>query len=374
MSLTQLFKVYFSEGIRTFRRGGFLFYCHCFLPLLLLPSLLVAQPIPLERIPPELGLSQNLVNCLIQDSKGLLWVGTNDGLNRFDGYGFKVYRNDPFDSLSLGDNRVSCMTEGKKGLLWIGTLAGLNLYDPTTGLFHKNLFKNTIGDKPISALLEDWDGTIWVIADGKNIFRITAEANGGYKVVQTKTVFQNKNQVAASLIQIGQVGENRYWLSSERQNQVFEFDFVRDDEKMVYHEGFLNLPGDWQKMLSDTLFYDKRLGLGVGKDVWLGLGRKLVKFDGQTRQLSFFDFEGKGDYIPAVSGVGRAINLTGLNDHLVLYASYLQYVLIDVQQYRVNIDNFIKNPLLTAGATCGVQDEGGIIWMGTLGTGLFVSS
>ena len=67
------------------------------------------------------GLSHNTVFCAIQDRSGFMWFGTNEGLNRFDGYTFKVYEYDSRDSLSLIQNRVNSMCEASDGTIWICT-------------------------------------------------------------------------------------------------------------------------------------------------------------------------------------------------------------------------------------------------------------
>ncbi|NJM16074.1 MAG: hypothetical protein HC896_12500 [Bacteroidales bacterium] len=83
----------------------------------------------------EDGLSQSNINCLHIDTRGFLWIGTQDGLNRFDGYGFKIYRNQPLDSNSISNNYIRCIEEDARGNLWIGTNYGLNKLDIETGLF-----------------------------------------------------------------------------------------------------------------------------------------------------------------------------------------------------------------------------------------------
>ena len=74
------------------------------------------------------GLSQSVVNCLFQDSLGFIWVGTQNGLNRFDGETFKIYRYLPNDSLSLTNNWIYAVSEDRQGNLWVGTKGGLNKY------------------------------------------------------------------------------------------------------------------------------------------------------------------------------------------------------------------------------------------------------
>ena len=79
-----------------------------------------------DRIPSELGLSQNLIKCILQDRKGFLWFGTNDGLNRFDGYKFTVYQHDPYNPTSLSDSAINALHEDRDGRIWVGTQNGLN--------------------------------------------------------------------------------------------------------------------------------------------------------------------------------------------------------------------------------------------------------
>jgi serine phosphatase RsbU (regulator of sigma subunit)/ligand-binding sensor domain-containing protein len=75
------------------------------------------------------GLSQGSVNCILQDSKGFLWFGTQDGLNRFDGYDFRIYKNDPADPQSLNDNWVLMIAEDSAGTLWVRTRTNPDILD-----------------------------------------------------------------------------------------------------------------------------------------------------------------------------------------------------------------------------------------------------
>ena len=78
----------------------------------------------------ENGLSNNTVFCSVQDKNGFLWMGTKDGLNRFDGYNFKVFRNDPDDSTSIGDNFIRSLFIDEENRLYAGTQNGLYKFDP----------------------------------------------------------------------------------------------------------------------------------------------------------------------------------------------------------------------------------------------------
>jgi len=80
------------------------------------------------------GLSQNSALAIIQDKKGFIWIGTKDGLNRYDGIGFKVYRHSK-DKNSLVNNHVKSLYQDSDGNIWIGTYAGLNKFIPETEQF-----------------------------------------------------------------------------------------------------------------------------------------------------------------------------------------------------------------------------------------------
>ena len=79
---------------------------------------------------PDQGLSQISATDVLEDRLGFLWVATQDGLNRFDGYGFRVYRNAVGDTNSLSDNYVLALAEDSDGGIWAGTQNGLNRLDP----------------------------------------------------------------------------------------------------------------------------------------------------------------------------------------------------------------------------------------------------
>ena len=116
------------------------------------------------------GFTLKVINCITQDKSKLMWFGAEDGLARFDGYNFKIFKNEPGNPNSLSNNFVQTILTDSEGFLWIGTLSGLNYFDPKTETFHtyyhqaKNK-KSLIGDA-IKSIYESKNGNLWVATSG----------------------------------------------------------------------------------------------------------------------------------------------------------------------------------------------------------------
>lgn len=114
----------------------------------------------------EDGLSSNTVISILKDSYGMVWLGTEDGLDKFDGTRFTVYRHNPADSTSLRSNEILSLHEDKKGNLWIGTSGGsLSLYDRTKDRFihfPSGKIPNGIKNNVIRSVCSDQNGKIWL--------------------------------------------------------------------------------------------------------------------------------------------------------------------------------------------------------------------
>ncbi len=129
-----------------------------------------------QKITVEDGLSQSNVNAIIKDSDGFIWLATNDGLNRFDGYSFKVFNKNPDDSLSISDNKIWCIFEDSKKRLWIGTnQGGLCLYNKEKEQFttfnHNPDNTNSLCQQSVYSISEDHLGRLWIATQwGLSIF------------------------------------------------------------------------------------------------------------------------------------------------------------------------------------------------------------
>ena len=117
-------------------------------------------------------LSQNTVNTILQDREGFMWFGTQDGLNRFDGSDFKIYKKTAGNTDSLSENFISCIFEDRGSNLWIGTHnSGLILYDKMNDSFIKNKSLSVLSNEYITSIAEDNDNNIWISTYHKGIFR-----------------------------------------------------------------------------------------------------------------------------------------------------------------------------------------------------------
>ena len=135
-----------------------------------------SQSVRFNSISIDNGLSQNMIKCILQDNKGFMWFATWDGLNRYDGYNFKVYKNINNDSSSLRFNKVRTLFEDHKGVLWVGTFGGgLSRFNPEKenfmNLVHIQEDSNSICSDRVLKIFEDSYNRIWVgTENGLSVF------------------------------------------------------------------------------------------------------------------------------------------------------------------------------------------------------------
>ncbi|KAA0993895.1 response regulator [Dyadobacter sp. UC 10] len=119
------------------------------------------------------GLSGNATTDIIQDKKGFIWIASRNGLNRFDGNSFRIFRSIEEDSTSLGSNSVFSLYEDGDEKLWIGTHKGVYLYNPISGQF--SAFK-LIPTGEVRLIRGDKEGGVWIISDNQ-LYRFDPERN-----------------------------------------------------------------------------------------------------------------------------------------------------------------------------------------------------
>ena len=145
--------------------------CICIISLLsFLAVNLRAQDIKFDRLAVSDGLSNSNVTAIIQDHQQFMWFATHDGLNRYDGYEFRHFYNDPDDSTSLSYNSIRDLLVDNKGRLWVATEGGLDLYESESETFrrfhHFPGDRTTISSPVVTELFQDKTGTIWIGTTG----------------------------------------------------------------------------------------------------------------------------------------------------------------------------------------------------------------
>ncbi len=141
-----------------------------------------AYPPRLEHLSRSEGLSQGTVMAIHQDRQGFLWVGTEDGLNRYDGVRFKVYRHDPKRPDSLSSGSTTSIQEDALGRLWVGTATGLQFLDRQTDTFQHFKADGKPGSPAsdgIAALALDSQGNLWIGTDGVGLDLLPAGKGAG---------------------------------------------------------------------------------------------------------------------------------------------------------------------------------------------------
>lgn len=136
-----------------------------------------------EKITTVDGLSHNKVNCILQDERGFIWIGTDDGLNRFDGERFVTFRNEPGNKSTLSGNIITDLLEDNKGIIWIATAdGGLSRYNYRLAPDRQfRQYLHTPGDTSsipvniINALAEDKLGYLWLASSGYSVLRFDKE-------------------------------------------------------------------------------------------------------------------------------------------------------------------------------------------------------
>ncbi|MFN2270884.1 MAG: two-component regulator propeller domain-containing protein, partial [Anaerolineae bacterium] len=113
------------------------------------------------------GLSNDIVRCILQDSQGFMWFGTQDGLNKYDGYTFTVYRHLRSDPNSLSNSTITALYQDRSGTLWIGTAMGLDSFSGGAAQFtHYPDVQEEIG-----VIYEDTTGLLWIGTYGSGLFQ-----------------------------------------------------------------------------------------------------------------------------------------------------------------------------------------------------------
>jgi len=321
--------------------------------LLLLSSLLCAQnkSIDFYHLDISDGLSNNGVKAIYKDSKGLIWIGTENGLNKFDGYSFTVYKNSLSNYKSISGNRITSIVEGKDGELWIGTDVGLNIFERESETFTRCIYqpdlKNTKQNPKVQFLYKDHMGYIWVIYE--NSFEILDVKNKKTVKLLSQSVL---NVLKNKLIRVMYEDRmNQLWIGTWN-GGLIKIDSDRKNA-IIYQ----NNPADPQSLPDNTVkaMYEDNQGI-----LWLGTySSGLCSFNLSTGRFK------KTNILPFSNYEISAIVPVGNND---LWISHGHSVSVINVLSGKEIDRFTNQPnnphsFIAGIATSIYKDNTNILWI-----------
>ncbi len=352
-----------------------------------LPTSLRSQgdDILFDRISLEEGLSQSIVQLIIQDSKGFMWFGTEDGLNKYDGYTFTVYKHHPRDPNSLSHNSVSAVREDRSGVLWIGTpTEGLNKFDRDKETFVH--FRNdprdpaSLSDNAITSIYEDRSGTLWIGTNTGGLNRLVP--SGVADAPPTFTRYQNipgdLNSLSSNSISV--IYEDRsgvLWIGTNG-GGLNKLVPSKTEEGPPTFARYQNIPGDLNSLSSNSVsvVYEDRSGV-----LWIGTNggglNRLVPSDGESSP-SFVHFLNdpsdpnslSHDAVMSIFEDESAVLWIGTNG-----GGLNKLVPGEAEGSPPTFFHYLNDPtnpmsLSDNGVYSIYQDRSGVIWIGTYGGGI----
>lgn len=310
------------------------------------------------------GLSHSVVNVILQDRKGFLWIGTDDGLNRYDGYNFKVHKPDAADRNSLSDRAITSLAEDEHGYLWIGTRAGgVNRYDPVSGKFtqytHNPSDDQSISSDTVYALRMDETG-LWIGTDnGLDFLDFETGAFTHYRT-SSETPPDPRSLSGNSIRALLKDSNGILWIGTANGGITL---YNKARNSFTAHK--------FDSTNTTSLGSNRILSMAEGQngEVWIGTANGLNRYNPVTRD--FTRFQSSDD--PA-SIAGNAVHTLRMDKYGGLWAGTDN----GLSRYDPYTDGFVNhqhepgivNSLSNNKVQAIYEDQRGVLWIGTFGGGL----
>jgi ligand-binding sensor domain-containing protein/signal transduction histidine kinase len=310
------------------------------------------------------GLSQGYVVAMLQDRRGFMWFATRDGLNRYDGNAFAVYKSHPNDPGSLSSNFLQDMMEDDHGYLWIATNIGVNKFDPETErcarYLHDPANPNSLGGPSVKSIAQDYRGSLWFGTEDSGLDKLDPT---------TETFTHYRNDSDGHFVgRISQVVEDRHreiWFVGERGL----FHLNKETGQII------RLPATRNGLSADSVYED-----GAGS-LWMLVDAPVVglaKYDPEAERVTTYPLGARDVGIVASTSTGGSLNGTlvadGQNGLWVPSSEGLYYFDLRTDRFTDRFQHDESNPdSLDSNAVFSVyRDRGGVLWVGTENAGLNV--
>lgn len=248
-----------------------------FILIVLLPVTVLSQGREFEQITTLDGLSQDIITYLHRDRFGFLWIGTEDGLNQYDGYSIRVFKHNPSDTATISSNWIQGICDYGEEDLLITTQRGISIYRRSSDSFTQPQFPLSRPDSPeYGSLLRDRAGDYWIVRSGTDIIRCSPDFG---KISLFDTRIEGDSGFVNSLFLDSR---GRILAATTRSLLIFE---------SQYHPPrVLRIPHPFQPVPSQlSVVSIEEYPAGV---FWLGTDFGLYRYDEQTNNLQFVSLFG----------------------------------------------------------------------------------
>jgi ligand-binding sensor domain-containing protein/serine phosphatase RsbU (regulator of sigma subunit) len=302
------------------------------------------------------GISQSSVSCILQDSQGYIWFGTQDGLNRFNGYSFERYYHNPLDSTSISHGWVYSITEDAAGNIWIGTRGGLNKFDKRKGIFEQIVVKpgkkNSIFSNFVYGVTYYRGMLLINTPPVLNIMNLQTRKVEQYK--STNTLEKKTSSLEKSFPVIVDKKGNA-WIASAAGLSKFNLSEKKFHTYLYSPDDHSSIPDNY----INTLYEDNQ------GEIWVGTVNGFCRYDASTDHFIQFTPQFKNNSILSILQDNRGAFWFGT------FGGGLNQITVDREKKRIlNFNNYSNNindgkTIISDVISSLYEDRSHIVWIGS---------